>query len=587
MMTPDQIVKSGDIDLAVYTWGGAPEAGSGKPTVVLVHGYPDAASVWRHTAELLALRHHVVAYDVRGAGRSTVPDHTAAYDLQHLVNDLAAVIDAVSPERPVHLVAHDWGSIQSWEAVTTARLKGRIASYTTISGPSLDHAGFWLAQRLKSGAPEDLAAIARQAAHSWYIGVFHLPVLAPSAWTLGLDKLWPTILEKIEGTRSEASASQAKDGSAGVNLYRANITNRVLNPSERRTDIPVQLIFPKGDHFMIPEIWDDLPQWAPNLWRRDTDAGHWLQVSHPQLVADWAAEFIAFVESGNETQALARARHYARQSGKPYAGQLVVVTGAGAGFGRETALMFAERGASVVVADIDVKAADRTAELAALLGADAYARQVDVGNGEAMEAFATWVGKELGAPDIVINNAGVGMAGSFFDSSDKDWERVLNVNLWGVIRGSRLFGQQMLAAGKRGHIVNVASMGAFTPSRFMSVYNTSKAAVLMLGDCLRGELAGKGIHVSTICPGFSNTGITQRTKFVGVSDEEQTRRREKASKLYQKRNLKPEAIAAAILDAVENNRDEVLVGAEALGSRLLGRFLPSLSRRLARLDAAG
>jgi NAD(P)-dependent dehydrogenase (short-subunit alcohol dehydrogenase family)/pimeloyl-ACP methyl ester carboxylesterase len=586
-MSPNQIVKSDNIDLAVYTWGEPPAAGQHKPTVVLVHGYPDAASVWRHTAEQLAAKFYVVAYDVRGAGRSTQPDHTAAYDLQHLVNDLATVVDAVCPGRPVHLVAHDWGSIQSWEAVTTSRMKGRIASYTTISGPSLDHAGFWLAQRLRSGAPEDLAAIARQAAHSWYIGVFHLPVLAPSAWKLGLDKLWPTILEKIEGTSAEASESQAKDGSAGVNLYRANITNRVLNPSERRTDIPVQLIFPKGDHFMIPEIWDDLPQWAPNLWRRDTDAGHWLQVSHPQLVADWAAEFIEFVESGQETKALMRARHYARQSGKPYAGQLVVVTGAGSGFGRETALMFAERGASVVVADINLEAAERTAELAMLLGTDAYARQVDVGNGDAMEAFAAWVGDELGAPDIVVNNAGVGMAGSFFDSSDQDWERVLNVNLWGVIRGSRLFGQQMLTAGKHGHIVNVASMGAFTPSRFMSVYNTSKAAVMMLGDCLRGELAGKGIHVSTVCPGLSNTGITQRTQFVGVSDDEQTRRRDKASKLYQRRNLKPETIAAAILDAVENRRDEVLVGAEAFGSRLLGRFLPSLSRRLARLDAAG
>ncbi|MEL0027054.1 MAG: SDR family NAD(P)-dependent oxidoreductase, partial [Perlucidibaca sp.] len=236
---------------------------------------------------------------------------------------------------------------------------------------------------------------------------------------------------------------------------------------------------------------------------------------------------------------------------------------------------------------IDIKAADRTAELATLLGADAYARKVDVGSGDDMEAFATWVGRELGAPDIVVNNAGIGMAGSFFDSSDQDWEQVLNVNLWGVIRGARLFGQQMLDAGIQGHIVNVASMGAFTPSRFMSVYNTSKAAVLMLSDCLRGELAGKGIHVSTICPGFSNTGITTRTRFVGVDADEEARRRERASRLYQKRDLKPGRIAAAILDAVEHRRDEVVIGAEALGSRLLGRFLPSLSRRLARLDAAG
>lgn len=583
-MTPDRIVSSAGVELAVYTWGLA-----GKPTVVLVHGYPDAASVWRAAAERLAARYHVVAYDVRGAGRSSTPDHTAAFDLEHLVNDLAAVVDSVSPDHPVHLVAHDWGSIQSWEAVTTSRLQGRIASYTSISGPSLDHAGYWIAQRLRSGAPSDIAALAKQAAHSWYIGVFHLPVLAPSMWKLGLDKLWPTILEQIDGVKAEASETQASDGSTGVNLYRANVINRVFNPSERRTEIPVQLIFPRGDKFMIPEIWEDLPQWAPNLWRRDTDAGHWLQVSHPQLVADWTGEFIDFIERGqtDESPALVRARHYARNSGKRHAGKLVVITGAGSGFGRETALLFAELGANVIATDINLVSAERTAELCGLVGAQAWARRVDVSSGDDMAALADWVGSEFGAPDVVVNNAGIGLAGSFFDTSDQDWQRVLDINLWGVIRGSRLFGRQMLAAGKRGHIVNVASMGGFTPSRFMAAYNTSKAAVMMLGDCLRGELAGKGIHVATICPGLSKTGITDRTRFAGSSDEEQARRRERASKLYDLRNLKPESIARAIVDAVENNRDEVLVGAEAHGSRLLGRFFPRLSRRLARLDAAG
>ncbi|MGH8430253.1 MAG: alpha/beta fold hydrolase, partial [Solimonas sp.] len=80
-MTPSQIVNSGDVELAVYTWG---KPGKSKPTVVLVHGYPDAASVWKATAAKLAERYRVLAYDVRGAGRSTHPDHTQAYDLEHL-----------------------------------------------------------------------------------------------------------------------------------------------------------------------------------------------------------------------------------------------------------------------------------------------------------------------------------------------------------------------------------------------------------------------------------------------------------------------------------------------------------------------
>lgn len=583
-MTPSQIVQSGDVELAVYTWG---EAKPKKPTVVLVHGYPDAASVWKATAELLAKRYFVVAYDVRGAGRSTRPDHTAAYDLEHLVNDLAAVVNAVSPKKAVHLVAHDWGSIQSWEAVTTATMQGRLASYTTISGPSLDHAGYWIMQRLTSGSPEKLAQVARQAAHSWYIGMFHLPAIAPTVWKMAGDKFWPTLLDKVEGIKdADINPTQSEDGAHGVNLYRANVIKRVLQPQERYANIPVQLIVPTRDNFMVQEIWDDLPQWAPNSWRREVDEGHWIQVSNPQLVADYAAEFIDFVEGGLETPALRRARLHPPKHGKPYHNKVVVITGAGSGFGRETLLMFAERGATVVAVDINLDAAERSAELARLLGAEAHVRKVDVGSATEMEELANWVADEYGAPDIVVNNAGIGMAGSFFDTSVADWDKVLKVNLWGVIHGSRLFGQQMVNEGKKGHIVNVASMAAYTPSKVISAYATTKAAVRMLSDCLRAELADKNIQVSTICPGFSITNITQTTKFVGSNDGEQAKKRDQATRLYQRRNLKPEEIAKAILDAVENNRAEVPVGIESHSSRLLSRFFPGLTRRLARLDVA-
>ncbi|MGH8505958.1 MAG: SDR family oxidoreductase [Stenotrophobium sp.] len=585
-MTLARTVQSGDVELAVYTWGKPGTKAKPKPTVVLVHGYPDAASVWKATAELLAKKYFVAAYDVRGAGRSSAPDHTAAYDLEHLVNDLAAVVDAISPENPVHLVCHDWGSIQSWEAVTTERMRGRIASYTSISGPSLDHAGYWIAQRLRSGSPAGLAQVARQLGHSWYVGMFHLPALGPLAWKSGLDKLWPAILEKADGVRPEASETQASDGAIGVKLYRANFAKRVLKPQERRTDLPVQLIVAKRDKFMVQEIWDDLPQWVPHLWRREADAGHWIQVSHPQLVADWASEFIDFVVNGKETTALQRARVRPGRAGKKHSGKLVVVTGAGSGFGRETALLFAEQGADVVAVDINLEAAKRSAELARLLGAQAWAKKVDVGSAEQMEALANWVEQELGAPDVVVNNAGIAVSGSFLDTSVDDWERVLGVNMWGVIHGSQLFGRQMVAAGKHGHIVNVASAAAFAPSRSLAAYATTKAAVKMLSDCIRGELAEKHIRVSTICPGFSATGITQSAKFVGLSEEQQAQRRDKVTNLYKRRNLKPETIAKAILAAVENNTPEVPVGAEAHGMRLISRFLPSLSRRLARVDLA-
>jgi len=600
-LEPAQVVSSGDVDLAVYVWD-APAERAGtkrapargrkvvrKPTVVLVHGYPDAATVWTTVAEGLAERYRVIAYDVRGAGRSSVPTRLRDYDMDCLVADLAAVIDVMSRDQPVHLIAHDWGSIQAWEAVTTERLGGRIASYTTISGPSLDHAAHWIRRRLKSGSLDQYRQVGRQLAHSWYVGMFHLPGLAPTLWKVGLDRLWPGLLEQLDGVRVDASDSQRKDGMNGVNLYRANFGKRLLKPAERRTEIPVQLIVPRQDRFMVGEIWDDLPQWVPNLWRRETDAGHWIQWSHPQRVIDWTSEFIDHVEGARETPALARARSHARtsrssQQSDRQRGRLVVVTGAGSGFGRETALLFARHGADIVCVDINREAAEHTVEQIRQLGAQAWARVVDVGSVEQMTALADGIEADFGAPDIVVNNAGIGIAGSFFDTSDADWERVLRVNLWGVIHGSKLFGRQMIKAGRRGHIVNVASMGGFTPSKFMSAYNTSKAAVLMLGDCLRAELADKGIHVATICPGLSITNITQSTRFVGLSPEQQADKQARVTRLYQRRNLTPDRIAEAILDAVEHRRNEVPVGAEARGARLISRLLPSLSQGLARLD---
>jgi pimeloyl-ACP methyl ester carboxylesterase len=101
---------------------------SGDPTVILVHGYPDTQAVWSQVVESLADRFHVVTYDVRGAGGSTRPRPTKAYAMELLAADLRAVIERASPDRPVHLVGHDWGSIQSWGALTGGHLDGRIAS---------------------------------------------------------------------------------------------------------------------------------------------------------------------------------------------------------------------------------------------------------------------------------------------------------------------------------------------------------------------------------------------------------------------------------------------------------------------------
>ena len=289
-MTPQHFIPSAGVTLAAYTWGNPKTA---KATVVLIHGYPDSAKIWQEMAELLANDYYVISYDVRGSGESTIPKRIKQYDLSYLRQDLQAVIDTLAPKQKVHLVAHDWGSIQTWEAVTEPSLQDRIASYTSASGPCLDHMGYWMRQRLSQPNAKAVGQLAKQFSHSWYIWMFHLPFLAPNIWRFGGERLWPIMLEKVEGIKEEhPNPSQVKDGQYGVNLYRANIFKYVLAPRERYTTVPVQLLVPTNDHFMIEDIWDDLDQWVPNLTRSTIEAGHWLQLSHAQQFAQAASQFI-------------------------------------------------------------------------------------------------------------------------------------------------------------------------------------------------------------------------------------------------------------------------------------------------------
>ena len=570
-------VQSGSVTLAVYSRGNPQH-----PTVVLVHGYPDSSSVWDRVAGHLAADFHVVTYDVRGAGASDRPSRTKDYKFELLANDLACVIDAVSPERPVHLVGHDWGSIQSWEAVCRPELQARIASFTSISGPCFDHAGHWLRRRLFSLRPRYWLEFFGQLLRSWYIIAMHVPLLVPMAWRLGLARLWPQFLRHVEGASNQPQPTRLADGQTGVRLYRANFFAALWRPRERRTQVPVLLLRPAREHYVSPHINDDLRQWAPRLWQRDIAAGHWPQLSRPHAVATNVREFAQCIERGDETAALRRSR--VSNTRKSYSGKLAIVTGAGSGIGREVLFDFAERGAVVVAVDINQAAAERSARLARLLGAEAHAFRVDVGSTAEMTAFAGRIASELGAPDIVVNNAGIGIAGAFLDTEAEDWERVLNVNLWGVIHGARLFGRQMVAAGKVGNIINVASAAAFSPSRVLSAYATSKAAVFMLSDCLRGELAAQGIQVSTICPGFVDTAISTSTRFVGVDAGEQERKRDASKRLYQLRNLKPQAVSSAIRRAVDSGQPVVLIGIEARSMRLLHGLAPWLTRAMAKVD---
>lgn len=291
-MTPrtsprELFVSSEQVQLAVQARGDAE-----RPTVVLVHGFPDTHRVWDLVAERLEADLHVVTYDVRGAGASTVPSRRLGFRVDALVDDLVAVIDHASPDRPVHLVGHDWGSVQVWSAVLLAesdpRLRGRIASFTSISGPALQEFSAFVRTGLRR---HSWRRVLRQLRRSWYVAAFQVPVLPELVLTRYADALESKLVRGQRlGDAAHWSQTFGADAVNGLGLYRANL--RRAGRTRARTRIPVQLVVPLHDGFLGADLYADLDEVVDDLTRVDVPAGHWVQRTHPDLVADRIRTFV-------------------------------------------------------------------------------------------------------------------------------------------------------------------------------------------------------------------------------------------------------------------------------------------------------
>ena len=181
-------------------------------------------------------------------------------------------------------------------------------------------------------------------------------------------------------------------------------------------------------------------------------------------------------------------------------GKVAVVTGGGNGIGRGLCRGFAAEGMAVAVADVDAAAAEATAQELAGRGAKAIAVRTDVSERKSLEQLADRVERELGPAHVVCNNAGVLTTGPLLAQTEGEWRWILGVNLMGVVHGCHVFAPRLVARGV-GHIVNTASVGGFLSSADMTIYTTTKYAVVAFSEALRQDLAQKGVGVSILCPG--------------------------------------------------------------------------------------
>lgn len=258
------------------------------PIVVFVHGYPDDKEVWDGVIEPLKDAFRIVRYDVRGAGLSDIPPHKKDYRMEELVADLLAVVDAVELDATFHIVGHDWGSIQLWEAATDPHARQRIRSFVSASGPALDHVALQTQSALRKGCLRERLRAINQGLRSWYIAAFQLPILPEFAWS---ERMVRTVEKQIATAENIPFAAfqsphRSKNGTHGVQLYRANVPERLRRPSERTTGVPTHVLIPTGDNYVSEYIARSSEPWAESVEYQPVEGGHWFYLERPHVFSD-------------------------------------------------------------------------------------------------------------------------------------------------------------------------------------------------------------------------------------------------------------------------------------------------------------
>ena len=253
-------------------------------------------------------------------------------------------------------------------------------------------------------------------------------------------------------------------------------------------------------------------------------------------------------------------------------GRTAVVTGAAGGIGRAIAVSFARRGCHLALADIDEDGLKGTAELVKRNGLRVSRHRIDVANRGEVASFPDKVAAEHGGADVLVNNAGVAVGGTFEQVTDEDFEWLFEINFWGVVRMTRAF-LPLLRASDDARVVNLSSIYGVVAPPEQTAYSASKFAVRGCSEALRHELAGSSVGVTVVHPGGVATSIADKARVpAGVSEEEIARRKARYRKLLR---LPPEIAGETIVRGIERRQSRILVGSDAKTISLIARLLPA------------
>jgi NAD(P)-dependent dehydrogenase (short-subunit alcohol dehydrogenase family) len=259
-----------------------------------------------------------------------------------------------------------------------------------------------------------------------------------------------------------------------------------------------------------------------------------------------------------------------------------VVTGAGGGIGRATALALARRGCHLALADIDGHAAQATAHEARALGVRASSHALDVADRAAVRALPEAVHAAHGRVDLLVNNAGVALGGSFEEVSEEDFDWLMEINFAGVVRMTRAF-LPHLKRSDDARIVNLSSIYGIIAPPGQSAYAASKFAVRAFSNALGHELDGTSVAVSVVHPGGVATSIAKRARMpAGATQEQIARSLELAQKFLR---MPPERAGELIVRGIERRRARIIVGKDATILALLERIAPVAYWRLLKMAA--